>query len=202
MKQPQHNQPSLPSDGRRDTQMRSVRSMHDLDLVRNQRTRSASMLHGAAHNGTSNGYLARSGSIPEKLSIMHDGPLMYDGGPYRDGRSRGRSSTRRADARRTWRTTDEKVLDTGSPRSDGLHMRARPRPALRRPNAFFLSSRKTHMDDMYTGAWRTHNTKSAMFGAGNRGLASDAGLQRQLHRKLARHTRVARRNWNNGGSLF
>ena len=176
--------------------------MDDFEAIRQQRIRSLSSLSREVGSNSTSGYLARSGSIPEELSTIRDGPLMYDGGPYRDGRSRGRTGHRHMDTRRTWRTTDEKVLDTGSPRSDGLYIHSRPRPALRRPNAFFLSSRKSHVDDVYTGAWRTHNTKSAMFGAGDRGLASDAGLQRQLHRKLARHTRVAQQNWNNGGSLF
>ena len=173
-------------------QMRSIRSMHDLETVRSQRTRRHSLLHGVVDTGT----------VPDALSIINDGELVYDGGPYRDGRSRDNRSARLVDVRSTWRRTDQKVVDTGSPRSDGLHIRSRPRPALRRPNAFFLSSRDTKKDDIYTGAWRTHNTKSDMYGAGNRNLASDASLQRQLRSKLAKHTHVARQQWKNGGSLF
>ena len=172
--------------------MRSVRSIHDLETVRNQRTRRHSLLHGVVDTG----------NVPGALSIINDGELVYDGGPYRDGRSRDNHSSRHVHIRSTWRRTDQKVVDTGSPRSDGLHIRSRPRPALRRPKAFFLSSRDTKKDDVYTGAWRTYNTKSDMYLAGNRSLASDASLQMQLRSKLAKHTHVARRHWKNGGSLF
>ena len=89
-----------------------VRSKHKLESVRLHRAQNDQMLYDAESTITKSGYLSRSGSIPEELSITRDGTLMYDGGPYRDGRARGRSSTRLVSLSRTRRTTDQKVLDT------------------------------------------------------------------------------------------
>ena len=78
-----------------------------------------------------------------------------------------------------------------TPRSDGLEIHARPRSALRKPDTYFTASRRSKADDLYTGAWRTHNQKSPFYHVGKPTMKADAVMQQKFQGAMQRHKMIA-----------
>lgn len=149
---------------------------------------------------------------PAASSLVTHTSVSFNPGMYGDGRSRRRSirmqetpsimELKEHERKNQQHQHRQRIIDTSSPRSDGMFLNSKPRASLRKSKGFLLASRKAQRHDMYDGSWRTNNAISSMYDCGRRGITNDLGAQRALQKKMQKHKQTMRNDWNNGGRLF
>ena len=163
---------------------------------------------------------APSGAFPSSFSspppaaaaLVTHTSVSFNPGMYGDGRSR-RRSIRMQETLSTMELKEhernnqqhrhkQRIIDTSSPRSDGMFLNSKPRASLRKSKGFLVASRNAQRHDIYDGSWRTNNAISSMYDCGRRGITNDLGAQRALQKKMQKHKQTMQNDWKNGGRLF
>jgi hypothetical protein len=149
---------------------------------------------------------------PAAASSSTHTSVSFNPGMYGDGRSR-RRSIRMQETLSTMELKEhernnqqhrhkQRIIDTSSPRSDGMFLNSKPRASLRKSKGFLVASRNAQRHDIYDGSWRTNNAISSMYDCGRRGITNDLGAQRALQKKMQKHKQTMQNDWKNGGRLF